>query len=177
MHRNFYRIFFTCVFLIMSVTVSHAFELNSQYVTIMYENEDLLRKFNREVSLGSLSYLARNKKSLTVSDEAKNKVDTIVERVESILDMFPLNLKFKIVLLFNDTDVNKVFMNKYGRNPDYISFYAPSDKTVYISVADIRLGVLAHELAHVIIDHYFVNPPPEKIHEVLAQFVETHLSD
>ena len=53
---------------------------------------------------------------------------------------------------------------------------APAGK--FDAVIDPRLvGVLAHELAHVVVDLYFGVPPPQKIHELLAQFVETHLKD
>jgi hypothetical protein len=66
---------------------------------------------------------------------------------------------------------------KYNRKVDYIAFYAPKDKTVYLSVNDIRIGVFAHELGHLIIDLFYGTTTPSKIHEVLAQFVETHLMD
>jgi predicted metal-dependent peptidase len=91
--------------------------------------------------------------------------------------MYPRTLNFRIMLLSTDTEVQQAYRSRYGKSVDYIAFYAPKDKTVYISVDDIRLGVLAHELAHVVIEHYFLNSPPNKIHEVLAQFVETHLQD
>ncbi len=163
--------------LIASAASAFAAELKTQYAVVRYDKEEQLRKFNKEVSLGSLSYLLRNRKSITSDDEVRNKIDVLVERVESVLDMFPRDLKFRIVLLSTDTEVQRVYKNKYGASVDYISFYSPRDKTVYISVDDIRIGVLAHELAHVILDFYFGVSPPTKIHELLAQFVETHLKD
>ncbi len=163
--------------LVASAAAAFASELKTQYTIVTYDKEEQLRKFNREVSFGSLSYLLRNRRSITSDDEVRNKVDVLVERVEAILDMFPRDLKFRIVLLSNDREVQRVYKNRYGAAVDYISFYSPRDKTVYISVDDVRLGVLAHELAHVILDFYFGVSPPVKIHEVLAQFVETHLKD
>jgi len=177
MYLKFSRFLFTGLFFIMSVSPSFGYELKTVYATIMYENEKLLRQFNKEVSLGSLSYLTRNKTSITADDEIKNKLDAVVERIEAVLDMFPRELKFKVVLLPSDTDVQKIYRNKYGKTVDYIAFYSPRDKTVFFSVDDISLDVLAHELTHVILDYYFGVSPPEKIHEVLAQFVEAHLKD
>lgn len=177
MRAVIFKAIFAGFFLAMSVSASSGYELKTQYATIIYEKEELLRKFNKEVSLGSLSYLVRNKKSITFDDEVKNKIDALVERIEALLDMFPIELKFRIILLSSDTDVQKVYRDKYGGKVDYIAFYSPRDKTVFISVGDIRLGVLAHELTHVIADQYFGVSPPAKIHEVLAQFVETHLKD
>ncbi len=165
------------LFLAVSVSAADGLELKTRNASVIYEKEDLLRKFNRNVRLGSLSYAARNRPSITVEDEVRNKVDVIVERVKAVLAMFPNNLNFTIILLHSDTDVQKVYAAKFRKKVDFISFYSPRDKTVYISVDDVRLGVLAHELAHVVIDFYYVTPTPVKIHEVLAQFVESHLED
>lgn len=154
-----------------------AYEISSRYATIQYEKEDLLREFNRELLLGSLSHLMRYKKNVTWQDEIKNKVDIIVERVILVLDMRPSEVRFKLVLLPTEEDVQQVYRMKYNRKVDYIAFYAPRDKTVYVSVNDIRIGVFAHELGHLIIDLFYQTTTPSKIHEVLAQFVETHLMD
>lgn len=161
----------------ISTPDSQGFELTSRYSTLVYEREDLLRTFNKEISLGSLSYLTRNMRSITSDDEIRNKMDVLVERIEVVLDMYPKDVKVRIVLLSSDTEVQKVYKARYNRNVDFIAFYATKEKTVYVSVSDIRLGVLAHELAHMIIDHYFGVSPPVKIHEVLAQFVEKNLKD
>ena len=171
------KILFTGLIILTFFSVSSASELKSRYTTIMYNNEDEVRRFNSEVSLGSLSYLMRNRGSVTTGDEVKNKVDVIVERVESILEMYPRELKFHIVLLPSDNEVQEIFRKKYGRNVDYIAFYSPRDKTVYASVKNIELTVLAHEIGHVVIDFYYGIATPQKIHEVLAQYVEEHLKD
>jgi hypothetical protein len=91
--------------------------------------------------------------------------------------MFPRELKITIVLLSTDDEVQRIYRDKYGRRVDYIAFYSPRDKTIFISVNDISLGVLAHELAHVIIDRYYGIPTPVNIHEILAQYVESHIRD
>jgi hypothetical protein len=156
---------------------SHCFEISSKYATIQYEKEEYLREFNDEILLGSLSHIMRYKKSLTWQDEVKNKVDVIVERVVAVLEMRPAEIRFKLVLLPSEAEVQKVFKERYHKSVDYIAFYAPKDKTVYVSVNDIRIGVFAHELGHLIIDLFYGAATPIKIHELLAQFVETHLMD
>lgn len=167
----------TCLFIALSAAASSGYELKTQYATVIYEHEDHLRQFNDRVSLGSLSYLVRGRKSVTTEDEVRNKMDVIVERVEAVLDMFPLELRFKVVLLPSDADVQRAYRNRYGKNVDYIAFYSRREKTVFISLSDARIGVLAHEMAHMVLDHYYRTPTPMKIEEVLAQFVETHLKD
>jgi hypothetical protein len=91
--------------------------------------------------------------------------------------MFPNEVKFTVSLLSSDDEVQRIYRSKYGKSVDYIAFYSPRDKTVFVSVKDIDTGVLAHEIAHVIIDLFYGIATPAKIHEVLAQYVETHLKD
>ena len=55
------------------------------------------------------------------------------------------------------------------------SYYIKSQNTIYVSLDNFNLGVLGHEIAHVIISHYFVVPPPHKIQEVLAGYVDYSL--
>jgi len=167
----------TGLMLSLTAAASSGHELRTRYAVISYEHEDLLRRFNREVSLGSLSYLARGRPALTVDDEVGNKLEVLIERIESLLDMYPKELRFRVVLLRNASDVRRAYKARYGLTVDYVAFYAPRDKVVYVSVDDADLSVLAHELTHVILDHYFGIAPPVKIHEVLAQFVEEHLKD
>ena len=164
--------------MIMPLTLS-AQEISSRYATIQYDRVELLKQFNSELLLGSLSHLMRSKKSITWEDEVKNKVDIIVERVVAVLDMRPADIRFRLVLLPTEVEVQQVFKAKYNRKVDFIAFYAPKEKIVYVSVNDIRIGVFAHELGHMVIDLFYgINTvTPITVHEVLAQFVETHLTD
>ncbi|NWF76751.1 MAG: hypothetical protein HXY53_09345 [Nitrospirae bacterium] len=176
---NFFliRVFLISFIFFIFTSISSGFELKTKYALVTYDNETVLKKFNKEVKLGSLSYLLKNKHSLSIEDEVKNKIDVIVERVQTILEMFSKDLTFNMVFMASEKDVQNIFKNKYGKDVDYIAFYSPKDKTIYLSIRDIELGVLAHEIAHVVIDHYYGISTPSKIHEVLAQYVETHLKE
>ena len=171
------KVILVIVCISLPVTVSSDNEVASRYVTIKYVGEDCLKRFNKSISLGSLSYLMANRRSITVIDEIKNKVDVVLERVETILEMFPKEVHITIVLLPSDEEVQKIFRSKYGKDVDFISFYSHRDKTIYISVRDIRIGVLAHEIAHAIIDLYYAIPTPVNVQEALAQYVEAQLGD
>lgn len=160
-----------------SISTGYCFELKTGHATIVYGKEELLREFNKEVSLGSLSFLVRGKKSGTVEDEVINKIDAVIEKVEAVLEMFPKDLKLTVMLLASQKEVQRIYSEKYGISVDYIAFYSRRYETIYISVDDAHIGVLAHEISHAIMDHYFGVPPPAKINEVLGQFVEIHLED
>ena len=168
------------VFAILACIASAAYgaELKTRYATIRYNDSELLRKFNDEIYLGrQLSYQLRQLQAITVADEVGNKLNLVVEKVETVLDMFPPILYFTLVLLPTDDAVQEVYRQKYGKRVDHIAYYSLSEKTIYVSVDDINLRVLAHELGHMVADHYFKVRPPSRIHEVLAQFAETHIND
>ena len=38
-------------------------------------------------------------------------------------------------------------------------------------------NIIAHEMGHAIVDHYFAAIPPEKIRELLASYVDLHLAE
>ncbi|HHN65339.1 MAG TPA: hypothetical protein ENK09_08280 [Nitrospirae bacterium] len=167
------------LFVVVLLIPSQAFteEIKTRYTTIIYNSTDQLDNFNDNIITGGLSYFFQRQDSVTVKDEIVSKVDGLVEHVESILEMYPSMMHFRIVLLDDDNEVRAVYRRQYNKSVNYIAFYSPQEKTVYISVDDVELRVLAHEIAHVVIDHYFGVAPPVKIHEVLAQYVEKHLED
>ncbi len=156
---------------------SSAGTLESRYATIIYENDALLREFNSSVRLGGLSYLVGKRSNLTVADEVRNKVDIIAERVQLVLEMYVKTLKFKVVLLPSAREVRRVYRSKYGKDADFISFFAPGERAMYISVDDVNLRIFGHEVGHAVIDQYFRVSPSVKIHEMLAKYAETHLDD
>jgi len=144
--------------------------LETRYATVIYSNESQIREFNSgvSVSLGGRS-------GITMFDEAKNKVDVIAERIMMVLEMYVKNLKFKITLLSSAGDVRRVYRSKYGRDTDFISFYSPGEKTIYLSVDDASRRIFGHEVAHAVIDAYFKVPPSVKIHEMLAKYAENNM--
>jgi hypothetical protein len=153
-------------------------EAKGRYATLLYSSQQLLSDFNEEIDLGrNLSGFVRKTNIVTVEDEVLAKIDTIIEKAETILEMFPDQLHMKIVLLENAADVSREFMEKYGMNVNYVAFYSLSEDTIYISVDDAKLAVLAHEIGHAIIDRYFNVRPPYNVHELMAQFVEKRIED
>jgi hypothetical protein len=117
------------------------------------------------------------KNVVTVADEALAKIDIIIEKVEVVLEMFPNYYHVNVVLLPDDDNVARMYKSKYGKRVDHIAYYSLSEKTIYISVDDIRLKVVAHEIGHSVVDHYFKVRPPYTIHELMAQFAEKHVTD
>ena len=152
-------------------------ELETRYATIQYPDIGALRKFNKKLHMGSLGYLLSGKRNETIEDEVRNKVDVIVEKVQSVLDMFPRSMKFKIVICESTKRVQEEFKRIYGIKVDYLAFFSPVEDTVFYSAKNVTLRVVSHEIGHVVAEKYFVVSPPVKIHEVLAQYAEMHITD
>jgi len=170
----------TALFLLLFWTCgpAYCFQLKSRYATVHYSSKKLLRDFNDELYMPrSLSRSVRRRSVVLLEDEVLAKVDVIIEKAESVLDMFPNKFHVNIVLLPTRRDVAKVFKEKYGKKVKHIAYYSLSEKTIYISVNNTSIRVLAHEIGHAIVDHYFKVRPPYNIHELLAQFTEKHITD
>lgn len=150
-------------------------EVRGRYATVHYDEPRLLHDFNGRISLGAsaIAFLGR-RAILTGEDEVPAKVDAVFEQVETVLEMFPDRLHVRIVLLADRETVAQVFSGKLGRNGDPVACYSPAEKTIYLSVDDADVKVLAHEVGHAVVDLYFDVRPPDKIHELLAQFAEKH---
>lgn len=156
----------------------HAQQAQGRYVTLHYTSRELLRACNDELDLGrKLDRQIQKRNIVTVEDEVLAKLDTIMEKVEVVLDMFPANLRINVVLLASAGDVSRVFAQKYGKRANHIAYYSLSEDTIYVSVENARLEVIAHEMGHAIVDHYFTERPPYNIHELMAQFAEKHITD
>lgn len=93
---------------------------------------------------------------------ARNRVDRIVEQVESTLNMYPENFHVDIFL-------------RSGYKEGDIALYSDNTKSITVFVDRVTDGVLAHEIAHAVINAYFKIPPPLKIQELLCQYADAHL--
>jgi hypothetical protein len=157
--------------------VTYGKEIKSRYTTISYDNQKHLQTFNNRLNMGRLRYLLRGKNSLTVEDEVKHKIDVITQSVCDILEMHPPGLQYGITLVLDKNGVKKIFIKLHGKIWENTGFYHAPNNTVYLSIEDTKLSLLAHEVGHVVVNNYFEVSPPVKIHELLAQFAEKHITD
>ncbi|OQY52996.1 MAG: hypothetical protein B6230_01515 [Desulfobacteraceae bacterium 4572_89] len=154
-----------------------AFELKSRYATITYNDHADLRRFNKELYMGRLKSMVKRQGADTIEDEVVAKINVIVEKSMVVLDMYPPRLTFSIVILPDEDTVQRDFRRLYNINVDYIAFYSPHRNRVFYSADNARLRVVTHEIGHVVVENYFKISPPQRIHEVLAQYAEKHIND
>ncbi|MBU1996447.1 MAG: hypothetical protein KKD07_06940 [Candidatus Omnitrophica bacterium] len=96
-------------------------------------------------------------------DLASNRVDRIVNRVQTILDMWPED--FKII----------IYLHPETLGPNKVAYYEYQTASLHFSIDYASDGVVAHEMAHAIINQYFPSRSPSKMQEILSQYVDEHL--
>lgn len=104
-------------------------------------------------------------------------MEKLMKRAEEILDMFPNRMTLNIRIFKTRDGSNAEYAKIFKTEADYKSFYIYKYNTIYISEEDMADNVMAHEMGHAIVDHYFAVLPPEKIRELLASYVDLHLEE
>ncbi len=103
-------------------------------------------------------------------------IDAIYLEASDVLDIHSYNFHGKIKIVLSQKEVGEAFKEKFARDFSERSIYFVDEKTIYISGEDMTLGMIGHEIAHAIINHYFVVPPSAKMQEILAGYVEYSLN-
>jgi len=129
---------------------------STKYTTIRFVNDKDMDDF--------LWRLGGQRLDFTNETElVSNRIDRIVERVQAILDMRPVG--FHVVV-----GLQRELPGQYKA-----AYYDPRKGTIYVAVDYATDGVLAHEIAHAVINRYFASPPPSKVQEILTQYVDRYL--
>lgn len=103
------------------------------------------------------------------------KIDSLYARVQEILDMRKKSLKVFINLYSNREDLDQVYYRLYQSKNNIRAWYVFDHNTIYINADDVHEGILAHEMAHAIIDHFLLVRPPAASAEILARYVDAHI--
>ena len=152
--------------------------LETRYALIRYETVKDLKKFNRRIDYSpgefSLKSLFSPTGSKNVIDSITKKVDALYRRVQEILDMHGRMTKVNINL-YREKSFDDVYYRLVGIKRRVRSWYLFESKTIFINIDDVHEGILAHEMAHHIVDHYLKVRPPRATAEILARYVDKHL--
>jgi hypothetical protein len=153
--------------------------LETKYTFICYQSLIDLKKFDQKVDYSpgewGIKRLFSRSDSNNMIDKLKKKVDALYERVQEILDMRKKMKKVTINIYYNKKQLHAVYQEIYKKPRKLRAWYIYEYNTIYISVDDLHEGMLAHEMAHSIIDHYLTVRPPGATAEILARYVDSHL--
>jgi len=171
------------VFLLMPVIAQGAEKLPwksfpTKRTTIRYLSDKDLKKFDKSIDYApgagfSSMFSKANEKEQRA--KLKKKIDALFERVRAILDMKKYVRKVRIDLYPGKKQLHAAYQELFKRENTHRAWYSFKLHTIYIQVNDINEGILAHEMAHAIIDHFFKTRPPSATAEILARFVDAHL--
>jgi hypothetical protein len=156
----------------------------TKYASISYIEEKDLHTFTRNTASG-FGFLRESPERNPLL--IRTQVDKIVETISSLLDMHPLNLRFGITLYRTQEEVSTAYYRASAGANAYngqrmasaapIAFYFHRTRNIAVAIDNITDGILAHEIAHAVISAYFVVPPPARMQEILAQYIDKHLRD
>lgn len=153
--------------------------LETRYSYIRYTSFDNLTQFNDKINYGpnqwSLKRLFSPADSDTLVDIVRKKVDMIYERVQEILDMRKKIKKVVINVYPDQKALHDSYRTIYGQPCNLRAWYIYEYHTIYLNVEDMHEGMLAHEMAHGVIDHFLSVRPPRATAEILARYVDSHL--
>lgn len=155
------------------------FIIRSNFLQIYCDTDVELKNVSRNLSRRSLfsSGVYDPSPASAPTNKVAYRLDRLFKRAREILDMYPKipDLKIKI---FKDRDaLADEYEKLMGTRKEYKAFYIDQHKTIYTSEEDISDSVIAHEMGHAIVDHYFSAVPPERVRELLATYVDLHLEE
>ena len=152
--------------------------IETRYAVIRYETLKDLKKFDRKIDYSpgesSLKSLFSPSGSKNAIDSIKIKVEALFRRVQEILDMRGKIDKVNISL-YRKKRFDAVYYRLAGIKRRVRAWYIFESKIIYLNIDDVHEGILAHEMAHHIIDHYLRVRPPRATAEILARYVDKHL--
>jgi len=151
-----------------------------RFCTVFYEKDVDLKLVNSHIILNFSDFYSprqfREKPDLSIENILAGKFDAIFNRVEEVLDMYPTKLHLTINIYKSRENLDIVYEQIFDEPNVATSFYIYKTNTIYTTESNINENILAHEIAHSIIDHYFVILPPRKVQEILAVYADVHLN-
>ncbi len=154
--------------------------VKTKYLNLHYQNDADLKKFDKQIKavkkFDSFSSFSSANKSDKAHSALAKKVDTLVEKVQLILDMRkPITVNVRI---YSDKEaLDQAYFKIYKKKKSLRAWYLFEYNTIYLNARDLFAGMLAHEIAHAVVDHYLDVRPPRATAEILARYVDGHLND
>ena len=154
--------------------------IETRYTVIRYQSLEDLKDFDNSIDYypgeWGFTRLFSSKDSEMMANLIK-KVDALNLKVQQILDMRKRMKKVTINIYRNKKQLHAAYYKIYGSSCRVRAWYIYEHNTIYINADDVNEGLLAHEMAHCVIDNYLSVRPPRNAAEILATYVDKHLYD
>ncbi|MFP4472383.1 MAG: hypothetical protein ACLFPX_00740 [Candidatus Omnitrophota bacterium] len=150
--------------------------VESEYFTIYaypgMDGADLLERINFNIFLQFDKALEDSGDA--VPDVLGKTMDAIFLEVGDVLGIALYSFHGNIKIFSDQESLNAEYRALFHDDFFERAFYLHEKNTLYLSHADISMGIMVHEIAHVLMSHYFVVPPSQKLQEILSGYVEYH---
>jgi len=110
-------------------------------------------------------------------DVLAKTMDALYAEVSDILNINVYSFHGNVKFLRDRRQVEREYYRIYRADFKEPAFYHHDQDTIYVSYADLTLGMLGRAIAEAILSHYFAVPPTEKVKEVLSGYVEYSLRE
>jgi hypothetical protein len=153
--------------------------LETKYTILCFLKAEDLDAFNSSMDFDQkfwgLKQLFSDKSPNTLHEEVSEKVDSLYERVQEILDMRKKSPKVFINLYPDRNKLDQAYYHIFQSENNIRAWYIFDSNTIYVTINDVHQGMVAHEMAHSIIDHFLLVRPPAASAEILARYVDAHI--
>lgn len=153
--------------------------IETKHTVIHYQSSSDLKKFNSKINYRikpfGLKELFSPSGAKDIGGTVIKKIDALFEKAQQILDMRKKMKKVTINVYNDKKQLRRAYQRIYMNACHVRAWYEYRFHTIYICIEDMHEGMLAHEMAHGIIDHYLLVRPPAATAEILARYVDSHL--
>jgi len=155
-------------------------KIEGRYFTIYCSPQIDESGLSRQLNITAADKILAGKsvgKDIASEPELAKMIDILYGLVGDMVDMYIYNFKGSVKICRDQARLNNIYRNLFNKDlASYmVSFYVNDTSTIYISGENFRREILGHEIAHAIINHYFVVSTPAKVQEILAKYVEYQL--
>jgi hypothetical protein len=155
-------------------------EIDGETVQVFYLPGANLRKLEARLRTRSIPLPAEYRQILSDSSYPMEsrialRMHALLLRAEEILGMKPNIKRIDVKVFRSRRDLGDEYERLFRSRKEHKSFYYHTLRGVFTSEQDMIDSIIAHEFGHAVVDHYFRVPPPPKIAELLATYVDEHL--
>ena len=130
--------------------------------------------------IGDVNRKKVNKRIRFEGKSIEEKLENMLSQTKDVLGMRPRKMEIRVKVYRSwerfTTSYQGLF-GDWGIRMDEPSYYIHKYTTIYLWERAISKRRLLHEIAHAVTDYHFaINPMPEKLRELLPQYVETKLA-
>ena len=155
--------------------------VDTDYCSLYFQGNVDFKKIDRNINIKFLNISSVDRDLINQTEDLAKRIalkcDILVLKSEQILDMYPADFHVNIIFFENTERMLDEYERLLGVREDLYSFYIYENNTIYTTQERINQNVLAHEIGHALVNHYFIIRPPRTVREIISQYIDLHLED